>query len=121
MTRYVILEHDHPAKHWDLMLEAGDVLRTWRLAMCPLAGAPISAEATFDHRPFYLDYEGPISGGRGNVLRWDSGEFAWLADEPDRVTVRLEGRRCRGTGLLMRQPDGTWSFQLNEPQLEPGL
>ena len=27
MPRYVILEHDHPVLHWDLMLEAGGVLQ----------------------------------------------------------------------------------------------
>ena len=65
MPRYVVLEHDHPARHWDLMLEAGDVLRTWRLAAPPGADQPIGATATFEHRLAYLDYEGPISGGRG--------------------------------------------------------
>ena len=73
MSRYVILEHDHPSRHWDLMLESGEVLRTWRLASCPVAGASVAAEAAPDHRRLYLDYEGPISGGRGHVFRWDSG------------------------------------------------
>src|SRR5262245_3351063 len=77
MPRYVVLEHDHPELHWDFMLEAGEVLRTWRLAAPPGAEGAIPATAVFDHRPFYLDYEGPVRGGRGFVRRWDAGTFTW--------------------------------------------
>jgi hypothetical protein len=112
MPRFVILEHDHPVKHWDLMLEQGEVLRTWRLAACPVPGMPVSAQASFDHRRSYLDYEGPISGGRGQVLRWDAGEFAWLEDEPNQIVIRLDGEHCRGTALMLRQPDDSWSFTI---------
>src|SRR5206468_490246 len=59
MPRFVILEHDHPTRHWDLMLEARGVLRTWRLSAPPKAGVAIAATASFDHRAIYLDYEGP--------------------------------------------------------------
>ena len=64
MPRFVILEHDHPVLHWDLMLEAGDVLQTWRLANPPTPGCAIDATALPDHRLTYLDYEGPVSGNR---------------------------------------------------------
>ena len=60
VPRYVILEHDHPARHWDFMLESGDVLRTWRLAAPPRPGGAVAAEPSFDHRRAYLDYEGPV-------------------------------------------------------------
>jgi hypothetical protein len=69
MPRFVILEHDHPELHWDFMLEAGAVLRTWRLAAPPALGQVVAAAASFDHRLLYLDYEGPVSGGRGTVRR----------------------------------------------------
>ena len=45
MRRFVILEHDHPKLHLDLMLEAGDVLQTWRLAGAPSPGRSIDATA----------------------------------------------------------------------------
>jgi hypothetical protein len=117
MPRFVILEHDHPAKHWDLMLERGEVLQTWRLAACPVAGTPVFAEASFDHRRTYLDYEGPISGGRGQVVRWDNGEFVWLADEPNQIAVRLRGEHCRGKAVLLRQPGNLWSFTIEKAVL----
>jgi hypothetical protein len=112
MPRFVILEHDHPQLHWDLMLEAGAVLRTWRLAAPPQPGDPICAEPAFDHRPLYLDYEGAVSNNRGTVRRWDGGLFSWVSDESDRVVVRLAGERCRGRAVLERHRDGTWSLRI---------
>jgi hypothetical protein len=97
MPRFVVLEHDHPALHWDFMLEAGDVLLTWRLAAPPGPDVPLEATRTFDHRPLYLDYEGPVRGGRGRVVRWDGGTFAWEEREEGRVAVRLDGARLRGS------------------------
>ncbi|MFO1094461.1 MAG: DNA polymerase ligase N-terminal domain-containing protein [Planctomycetaceae bacterium] len=78
MPRYVILTHDHPFPHWDLMLESGGVLRTWRLLNEPATGRRVPAERLADHRLKYLDYEGPVSGGRGIVARWDYGTYAQL-------------------------------------------
>lgn len=100
MPHYVILEHDWPTPHFDLLLEAGDVLRAWRLLAEPEVGTEIPAEPNFPHRLLYLDYEGPVSGGRGNVRRWDSGTFEWIADAPDRVVVALKGTKLRGSIVI---------------------
>jgi hypothetical protein len=106
--RFVVLEHDHPFRHWDLMLEAGEALRTWRLAAPPGPGVVTEATPLGDHRRLYLDYEGPVSGDRGRVSRWDQGTFGWECDEGGRVVVRLDGDRLRGVLRLGRGPDGTW-------------
>ncbi len=37
-----------------------------------------------DHRPAYLDYEGPVSRGRGDVTRVLSGTYATLGPKPQR-------------------------------------
>jgi hypothetical protein len=100
MPRYVILEHDHPSLHWDFMLEAGERLRTWRLAAPPCAGQAVAAAASFDHRLLYLDYEGPVSGDRGRVVQWDRGDYEEVAEEEGRLRVRLRGCRLRGTVTL---------------------
>src|SRR5262249_46867639 len=105
MPRFVILEHDHPVLHWDLMLEAGDVLRTWRLGGPPGRGGDFSATPSFDHRRLYLDYEGPVGGGRGQVVRWDGGTFTWEEEVEGRLVVRLNGRRLRGI-LRLEQVGG---------------
>ncbi|HEV8059642.1 MAG TPA: DNA polymerase ligase N-terminal domain-containing protein [Gemmataceae bacterium] len=96
MPRFVILEHDWPLLHWDLMLEAGAVLRTWRLAEPLTADVEIAVTAIGNHRLHYLDYEGPVSGNRGSVVRRDSGTFDWQSDDGEVVAVRLAGARCRG-------------------------
>ena len=71
VPRFVILEHDHPTLHWDFLLEDGEVLRAWRLLAEPGPGAAVAAEPNFDHRRLYLDYEGPVSGGRG-IKPWNA-------------------------------------------------
>jgi hypothetical protein len=96
MPRFVILEHDWPARHWDLFLEAGGVLRAWRLLAEPGPGVAVPAEANAEHRLLYLDYEGPVSGGRGSVSRWDAGTFEWLADGMESVIVGLAGAKVAG-------------------------
>ena len=92
MPRYVILSHDHPFPHWDFMLEHGDALATWRLLDAPAPGRTCRAESLPNHRAAYLDYEGPVSGGRGVVARWDHGTYGSV--EPGRLdSVRLHGVR----------------------------
>jgi hypothetical protein len=108
MPRFVILEHDWPALHWDLMLEVGDVLFTWRLAAPPVPARAVAAEKTADHRKMYLDYEGPVSGGRGTVTRWDAGTFEWLEDVDKCKVVRLAGQRVSGTLRLEHSSGEKW-------------
>ena len=108
MPRYVILEHDWPQKHWDFMLEAGNVLQTWRLSGPPQPGVSIPAEKSFDHRLMYLDYEGAISGGRGSVIRWDGGNFEAMIEEDNRRVIRLVGKRLQGLVELTNDPETGW-------------
>lgn len=119
MPRFVILEHDHPTLHWDLMLEAGGALRTWRLREAPAAGKTVAAEASIDHRPFYLDYEGPVSGNRGNVRRWDAGTYEILAESPDSLTVSLAGGQRHGVGQLLHLDGTRWQFTLDATAAPP--
>lgn len=118
MPRYVILEHDHPSLHWDLMLEAADVLRTWRLAAPPQPGKVVAATAIGDHRLMYLDYEGPVGGNRGRVLRWDHGTFAWRKTENDSLVLELNGVRLQGLAVLKRARADEWTFALGD-SIEP--
>jgi hypothetical protein len=81
MPRFVILLHVTPPEsergtHYDLMLEQDGKLLTWAIAEWPRAGLKLAATRLPDHRPSYLDYEGPISGNRGEVTRVDAGEYA---------------------------------------------
>jgi hypothetical protein len=111
MPRFVVLTHDHPKLHWDFLLEQGQILRTWRLAQPPDTPGPIDAEPIGDHRLRYLDYEGPVGGGRGEVRRWDRGEYEIVESTAERVVVRLEGECLRGEATLERAAEhNKWSF-----------
>ncbi|MBN9117882.1 MAG: hypothetical protein J0I06_01725 [Planctomycetes bacterium] len=111
MPRFVILTHDWPFPHWDFLAEADGALRAWRLLSEPTPGADIVAEPNFDHRPIYLDYEGPVSGGRGSVSRWDAGSCTWITDEPGRVEIELCGAKLAGRAAVQRA-GGAWVFRL---------
>ena len=105
MPRFVLLEHtghpDDPAgRHYDLLLEAAEACRTWRLAEIPAAGGPpVAATPLPDHRLVWLErLEGEVSGGRGFARRVDAGAYEWLADEPSesQMKVRLRGENFSG-------------------------
>ena len=110
MPRFVILEHDHPTLHWDLMLEADGVLKTWRLARPPLREhASIAATKLADHRLAYLDYEGPVSGDRGTVTRWDRGVYVTeQALDASRLMLELKGDKVTGWMLLSVTAGDEW-------------
>ena len=113
MPRFVILNHDHPFPHFDLMLEAGSKLRTWRLLGLPTDVREIRAEPLGDHRIDYLEYEGPVSGGRGRVIRWDAGSYGIRGESAEKLTVQLAGSRCRGTGDL-HLTGGAWIWRWHQ-------
>ena len=105
MLHFVILIHDHPHLHWDLLLEqeGQETLRTWRLEKPPASGEIIKAEALPEHRLLYLDYEGPVSRERGRVVRWDHGPAEWLSDGEFAIRLRLNGQRLIGEVTLDRE------------------
>ena len=111
MPRFVILEHDHPSLHWDFMLERDGVLKTWRLP-APPSQQPRTALAIGDHRLAYLEYEGPVSGDRGTVKRWDAGTYETLADTGQAWTIRLRGTRWQGTVVLSPVTDAHWNCEV---------
>jgi hypothetical protein len=120
MRRYVILEHDHPNRHWDLMIEDNGALKTWRLARPPHANTPVEAEPIPDHRLAYLDYEGPVSGGRGHVVRWDAGHVVVLRITGDTWETHVAGQRLDGTLHLQQHTNGSWECVYSPSEPEAG-
>jgi hypothetical protein len=117
---FVLLRHRlSDSTHWDLMLDTGQVLATWQFAADPAAVAsdrgqiPLSARRLPDHRRFYLDYEGPVSGNRGEVARIDQGVYLLLDERPDQWTVELHGSVLAGRFRLFADPPGSdcWRLQ----------
>jgi hypothetical protein len=97
--RYAILHHTGIAEpHFDVMFETspGSALTTFRLPAWPPV-APLPAAALPDHRAAYLDYEGPVSGNRGQVRRVQSGSCTitrsaagWVLEFSPTFRVSLE-------------------------------
>ena len=106
MPRFVILRHDSPrGVHYDLMLEVGDALKTWALPQPPEAGVEMTCDALPDHRLAYLDYEGPISGERGSVTRWDRGTCRIIEQSDTQWIVEFRGEKLVGR-VTLKQPKG---------------
>ncbi|MBI1249150.1 hypothetical protein GC197_15065 [bacterium] len=108
MPRFALLHHRTPPNankpdHYDLLLEDGQVLKTFTLWQFPEVNQPITALADFDHRPVYLDYEGPISGNRGEVTQADQGTFEWIVREAKRIEIQVAGRKLIGRLTLETQ------------------
>lgn len=124
MPRFVVLFHETPPEydpppHFDLMLEAGGALRTFALPHWPAAGETVGCEQLADHRLAYLDYEGPISGGRGHVTRHEAGEYEIVKETSEALVLELSSQRLHGTLTLQRladsQPWGaTWQPALSD-------
>ncbi len=110
---YVILRHafepgqsvDRTSKdHTDWMFDNGESLWTWSSADSlpdpsePFANRPFTQLA--DHRRAYLEYEGPVSAGRGHVTALERGSFQLLHHTADRFEAKLSGGR---NGVLVLQ------------------
>ena len=113
---FVILIHSGagPA-HYDLMIRQDQALASWRLEEDPQAlgpGQSMPAWRIHDHRLDYLDYQGPLSRGRGEVRRLDRGPCGLLACHPTAWEVQLEGAILRGHYRLEppEPPEGPWTL-----------
>lgn len=104
--RYVVLHHhwpDGPARfphvahgnHYDWMFQITAGLLTWATAGLPATDLPSRQPAVQlpPHRRAYLQYQGPVSGGRGNVVRVEQGEYRQLGESPERHELMLFGPR----------------------------
>ncbi len=88
--RFAILRHDGvETPHYDLLFETmpGSDLATWRSPVWPII-EPTEVVKLRDHRRAYLQFEGALSGGRGQVYRVaegecevEQGQYRWLIRE----------------------------------------
>ena len=91
--RYVVLHHTGVAEpHYDLMFETapGGKLETFRSHVWP----PVDDTEVVplgEHRREYLEYEGPVSGGRGRVKRVAAGTYRAISRAGNRREVELDG------------------------------
>ena len=109
-VRFAVLRHEGiDSPHFDLLIETGPdrPLATWRCDAWPIA-ATTTLTRLPDHRRIYLDYEGPVSGGRGTVRRVAGGQCMLRIESNERWIVQLaEMPPLR----LMRIDGDCWEIQ----------
>ncbi len=115
-NKFVIQKHTKCADvHWDLMLESGDCLQTWRLDKGPGQILNSTAEAIkiIDHRLKFLTYEGPVNNGEGNVQIAEAGTYQITSQTNDKIEMDLGGQILTGKFRLKRIKDDKWQFTKN--------
>ncbi len=112
-NRFVVQEHTTTeGVHWDLMLEQGEVLWTFRLPESPANALdhPLAATRIFDHALRFLTYEGPVQKGTGQVRIVERGTYRLSDEKDDRIAVDLQGTALRGSFVLTWKEGATWEL-----------
>jgi hypothetical protein len=117
----VLLRHDLPdgSEHIDWMVAQDALgtlpLLTFRLGRRPdelLNGESLPGCRIADHRPAYLELEGPVSGGRGRVTRLARGMVSnWRRDEktgPERWSMEIHWPTAVQQLEVVRQKLDQW-------------
>jgi len=114
--KFVVQQHTTAASvHWDLMLESGDALQTWRLHTNPdkIVNDSVEAVKIFDHPLKFLTYEGPVNEGRGRVQIADVGTYEITSQTDDQIEINLTGRILKGKFTMTCIKDDKCQFSKN--------
>ena len=112
-SRFVVQLHDATTLHFDLRLQAGDVLRSWAVPKGPSLDPRTRrlAVPVEDHDLDAGDFEGVHEGSRrgsGAVIIWDEGAADIVTDEPGHMSFILHGSKLRGGFALTRTGERRW-------------
>lgn len=115
MPRFVIQQHDRQGepRHWDLMLEQGDGLKTLRLDLPPaeLLDRPAKAVPIADHPIRFLTYEGPVNKGLGQVAIVERGTYETLGQGEGTWDLEVRGETLKGRFRLTRSSTDAGEFR----------
>jgi bifunctional non-homologous end joining protein LigD len=102
--RFVIQRHEREGEqvHWDLMLESGGCLQTYRVGIPPeeWGSRPVEAVKIFDHPLKFLTYEGSVNKGKGQVRIAEAGTYRILTQSENLLTLDLTGGILKGEFTL---------------------
>jgi DNA ligase D-like protein (predicted 3'-phosphoesterase) len=110
---FVVQEHAATARHFDLRLEVGGVMRSWAVPKGPSLDPAVKrlAVEVADHAIAHNDFEGTTD--EGGVIIWDRGHYeqggrvAWpQALERGHAVFVLHGDKLRGGFALQRTRPG---------------
>jgi len=125
-SRFVVQLHDATALHYDLRIQAGDVLRSWAVPKGPSLDPAVRrlAVPVDDHSLAAGDFEGVHEGqspGSGAVIIWDEGLADIARDEPGHLSFDLRGAKLRGGFALTRTGPRRWILvKARDEQARPG-
>jgi hypothetical protein len=108
---FVVQEHTTPeGVHWDLMIEQGQALTTFRLAESPenAMDHAVEAERIFDHALRFLTYEGPVQKGTGRVRIVERGQYDLFDESDDALILGFHGTILKGRFTLARTEGAVW-------------
>jgi hypothetical protein len=111
--KFVIQEHARGGQtHWDLMLESGGILKTWRLDTSPdhIAEEPVIATKISNHDLKFLTYEGPVNKGLGCVSIVDEGTYEILNESEKKIRLRFQGKILSNEFVLESCKQDQWQF-----------
>jgi DNA ligase D-like protein (predicted 3'-phosphoesterase) len=112
-SRFVVQLHDATTLHFDLRIQAGEVLRSWAVPRGPSLdpGVRRLAVPVEDHDLSAGDFEGVHQGqsrGSGAVIIWDEGTAEITRDEPGHLSFTLHGHKLSGGFGLTRTGAHRW-------------
>jgi bifunctional non-homologous end joining protein LigD len=116
---FVVQKHRAGHLHYDFRLEHEGVMLSWAVPKGPAPDPAIKrlAMQTEPHPMDYNQFEGVIPEGEyggGTVMIWDRGR--WIPESPDveralakgEVKFRLEGKKLKGSWVLVRTHGRNW-------------
>jgi DNA ligase D-like protein (predicted 3'-phosphoesterase) len=126
VPRFVVQLHDATTLHFDVRVQIGDVLRSWAVPKGPSLDPADRrlAVPVEDHSLEAGEFEGVHEGqsrGSGAVIIWDEGEVEILRDEPDHLSLALDGHKLHGRFGLTRTGERSWILvKANDEHARPG-
>ena len=114
MNRFVIHKHTQGNEiHWDLMIEWGEKLKTWRLKNPPekLVTEKTKTTPIFDHDKKFLTYQGPVNNGKGTVEIIDEGICKIESTSEKETKITFEGNKLSGSFRVIQQQND-WLLEI---------
>jgi bifunctional non-homologous end joining protein LigD len=116
---FVVQKHRASRLHYDFRLEHDGAMLSWAVPKGPSLDPAIKrfAMQTEDHPIEYNRFEGVIPEGEygaGTVMIWDQGTWEPEVEDVDRALAkgdlkfRLNGKKLRGSWVLVRMRDRQW-------------
>ncbi len=112
--KFVVQKHQKESEptHWDLMLESGNCLETYRLAELPEKWGKETIEAVkiLDHPLKFLSYQGSVNKGKGRVEIADCGTYRILERDDKQRLLEFAGNILNGKFVLTQIKNAEWEF-----------